>query len=215
MGRWHPGEGSHAFMRGITSRIDFLGPTTIMNKFVVIIMAILFFNSFAMAQERCSDFLSPYIQETNTDRLLKITELHARGKQAIPLLLPEIENTEVAPIQLENPFLSYKPFISPTLCGAVAAYLIEMILGKPFLSIHEFQDKTSFMIEGNPESYVYGLGYIIDLGSGKPIGKGKLRKIAGLYRRWWEANAGKSLESMRDDWRRGKRPLTGSAYEWK
>lgn len=193
---------------------DFVGLTAKMNKFVVIFLAILTFNGFVIAQERCSDFLSPYIQGTSTDRLLKITSLHAKGKQAIPLILPEIENTEVAPIKLENPFLSYMPFISPTLCGVVAAYLIEMILGKTSLSIHEFQDKTSFLIEGDPESYVYGLGYIIDLGSGKPIGKGKLRKIAGLYKRWWETNAGKSLESMREDWRRGKRPLTGSGYEW-
>jgi hypothetical protein len=62
---------------------------------------------------------------------------------------------------------------------------------------------------------VYGLGYIVDLGNGKPIGKGKLRMIAELYKRWWEANAGKSLESMRDDWRKGTRPLTGSKYVWR
>jgi hypothetical protein len=193
-----------------------MGAGTKMNKFVVTIWAILIFNGFVIAQERCSDFLSPYIQGASADRLLKITELHARGKQAIPMLLPEIANTMVAPVSLENPFLSDKPFMSPILCGAVAAYLIEMILGKSSLFIHHgFLDKTSFLIEGDPESYVYGLGYIVDLGNGKPIGKGKLRMIAELYKRWWEANAGKSLESMRDDWRKGTRPLTGSKYVWR
>jgi hypothetical protein len=186
-----------------------------MRNLVVILLAFLLGNSVGMAQARCGAFLSPFIEGAAEARLLRVAELHTMGKKAIPKLLPEIENTEVAPTELENPFLSYRPFISPTLCGAVAAYLIELILGKTSLSIHEFRDETSFLIQGDPENYVYGLGYIIDLGNGKPIGKGKLRKIAGLYKRWWEANASKSLESLREDWRKGERPLTGSDYVWR
>lgn len=168
-----------------------------------------------IAYAQCSAGLSPFIDGAAGARMLRISEMHGMGQKAIPMLLPEIENTGVSHIRLENPFLSYRPFTSPTLCGAVAAYLIEMVLGKTSLSIHEFEDKTNFLIQGDPENYVYGLGYIIDVGNGKPIDKSKLRKIAGLYGEWWETNADKSLESMRDDWRRGNRPLTGSEFDWR
>jgi hypothetical protein len=183
-------------------------------KLTGVILAFIIKSSLCMAQGHCGPSLSPYIDGSAEERLIRIAELHAKGKHAIPILLPEIKNSEIAPTRLENPFVSDRPFTSPRFCGAVAAYLIEIILGITSLSMHEFPYKTSFLIQGEPENYAYALGYIIDLANGKPIHKGKLPKVSRLYGKWWETNAGKSLESMRDDWRRGKRPLTGSGYEW-
>ncbi len=65
-----------------------------------------------------------------------------------------------------------------------------------------------------PDNYIYRLGYIAQGNSGEAIKKGALTDVAKLYAEWWRRNADSSLEDMRERWRKGDRPLTGSGYKW-
>ena len=191
-----------------------IGSSTLARMFARVFLASLMVQSVCLAQGHCGARLSPFVDGPAVQRLQRITESHAMGKQAIPMLLGEIGDTELAPVSLANPILSYRPFTSPTYCGVVAAYLIDLILGQGSLSLQAFPEGGNFMIEGAPENYVFSLGYITHASSGKPIQRRTLSKIEKLYADWWKVNAGRNLEAMRDDWRKGKGPLTGSAYKW-
>jgi hypothetical protein len=168
-----------------------------------------------MAQESCSAFLSPFVDGTAKERLLHIAGLHTKGKAAIPMLLPEIENGKIAPLGLADPSLSsYVPH--PTYCGIIAAYLLELTLSKDTLpSQHADGGLMNKLIEFGVGDYIFPLGHITKMRSDRYIRRGELPKIAKLYFAWWNANSGKSLELLRDDWRKGKRPLTGSDYRWR
>jgi hypothetical protein len=163
---------------------------------------------------QCGDIINHYVINDVGERLQRITDLHAKAKQAIPLLLGEINNPHPSPVELENPINSYAPFRSPRYCGMVAAYLIEMILGLDNISLKAGINDPHFLLQGDPENFVFQLGYIVNKKSRKPIDQSKLPQIAKLYEAWWKDNADRNLESLRADWKKGKRPLTGSDYEW-
>jgi hypothetical protein len=169
----------------------------------------------SVALGQCNATLSPYVGGDAGVRLQRITELHTQGRQALSTLLPEIGDTQPSPVTLGNPFLSNRPFKSPTYCGAVAAYLIELVLGRTKVSLREFRDDSDSLLQGAPENYIFRFGYIVHKRSGEPIERRAFSKIARLYDAWWKDNAHRSLESLREDWARGKGPLASSPYEWR
>jgi hypothetical protein len=181
-------------------------------KAVVILLCVI--GARSIAQGQCSDVINLYVTGDVGERLQRITDLHAKGKQSIALLLGEINNPNPSPVELENPINSYAPFMSPRYCGMVAAYLIEMILGLDNISLKAGIDDPHFLLQGDPTNFVFQLGYIVNNKSRKPIDKSKLPQISKLYEAWWKDNADRNLESLRADWKKNKRPLSGSDFEW-
>ncbi len=162
----------------------------------------------------CGPPLAMFIEGTAEQRLSEIAKMHAGGKNAIPALIRQIGEPSVVPVTLGNPYLSHKP-PNKQYCGQVAAYLVELVLARETLDLHGFREPVNSLLQGNPDIYIYPLGYIVvDRGS-KPISPTSLKKVQSAYAKWWEANSGKSMEDLRNDWRNGIRPLTESLYAWK
>ena len=184
-------------------------------KLTIFVVLLFVSGSLNIVQGQCDDTIRPYVTGDVGERLLRITELHAKGKQAISLLLDEISDSQEAPVKLGNPFLSNRPFESPTYCGSIAAYLIELVLARNNLSLRAFRDYSDSLLQGVPEDYIFPLGYIVDKHSGKPINKRILSQVSRLYKIWWENNANRNIELLRGDWMKGKGPLAGSDYEWR
>jgi hypothetical protein len=181
----------------------------------IVLIAFLIGNGLGMAQERCGAGLAPFVDGATAERLQHIAQLHAKGKESIPVLIREIDNGDVAPVRLENPFLVKTPSTADPYCGVVAAYLIEFILGRPRVSLQALPEPSNLLLQSGPENYPYRLGSIFDSSSRNPVSKEKLSRIAGRYDEWWKANAEKSLDSMREDWMKAKGPLAGSGYSWR
>lgn len=175
--------------------------------------ALIFGAGLCLAQGRCGS-MSPFVEGPVSERLVRLAELHAAGKRAIAMLVREVASSERAPVTLENPYLSNRPVLSQTHCGIVAAYLIELILGKAALSLREFLQHGAWLIQGAPDNYIYRLGYIAHVSSGEAIDKSALSNVAKLYAEWWRNSADSSLDDLREHWRKGDRPLTGSGYKW-
>ena len=184
----------------------------------IIVKAVLLFlflsGGSPLSRANCGPRISPFVDGHEEERLQRIVELHDKGKEVIPLLIAEIGNHEIAPVVLANMFSSQMPMSSPVYCGTVAAYLIELILGNPNLSLKALSDDRRLMLGGGPDNYVYVSGCIVESSTMNPIEGKSLLKVRNIYSKWWRDNSVKSLIDLRSDWQKGVRPLSGSRYRW-
>jgi hypothetical protein len=167
------------------------------------------------AQAHCGSKLSPFVDGDVDQRLERISELHVQGKTAISMLVGEIDNREIAPVTLYDPFSSQSHLSSPVYCGVVAAYLIELILGRSTLLIKALSNSPALLLGCCGESYVYHCGCIVDAGSEKPIAPDALSQIKAIYTAWWRVNENRGLDELRSDWMsRRHSALFGTNYRW-
>lgn len=142
-----------------------------------------------------------------------IVEFHNLGKESIPVLIDEIGDGHKRMLSLADPMLSTIRDMSLYLNhGIVAAYVIELILAKPNLTINVPGDYP-FLLGTNRENYIYGHGVIVD-NNDKVVKEDRLHEVKTIYQKWWKKNKDKSLEELRKDWQANIRPLTGSNFHW-
>ena len=55
-----------------------------------------------LTKASCGSRISPFVDGLEEERLQRIAELHAKGKNAISFLRSEIDNREIAPVELAN-----------------------------------------------------------------------------------------------------------------
>jgi hypothetical protein len=121
-------------------------------------------------------------------------ELFEMGKRAIPSLINSIGSTETIAVAYWNPISSEAPPEGAKirqLATEIYAYMIEIILSKEDKMLTEYNDDGTCTVS-------------ID----------DLVKVRRVYSDWWDRNKDKSIEQLRDDWKNGVRPLTGTDYKW-
>jgi len=149
---------------------------------------------------------------TVCQRRAAIIVLHHMGKSIIPVLIERIDDRDVAPsstLMLANPILSYVPPGSQRdeFSGVIYAYVIELILARD--ALHDDLDCTFLLTTGD---YAYSHGLITK--DSNVILATDLARVKQVYSRWWEGNRGKELSTLRLEWKKSVRPLTGSEYNW-
>jgi len=139
-----------------------------------------------------------------------IFELHKNGKKSIPLLIKEISDNTKVINEIRNPLSSFygEPYV---FFGVFSAYVIELILGREKLNT-ENSYKSQYLLD-EPTNYIYTRGLIIDE-ENRIINKEDLIKIRKIYAEWWEKNKDKTIEQLRNDWKKNIKPLSGSKYHW-
>ena len=143
-------------------------------------------------------------------------ELFQLGTAAIPYLVEEIDRGDIVPNLLQSPLGSIVTENHTQICtGAYAAYVIEMILALDQI------DKTSFFTNAfffgsELKNYLFLDGFIV-YENNECVSKNKkeMKRIAQIYREWWEQNSSKSLPQLKAEWKQGRTPLSGSGYQWK
>jgi hypothetical protein len=162
---------------------------------------------------KCIRFLNFINESNNEKRLAKIDDLHYGGRESIRTLIAVINDGASTSVDLLNPIGSYIPptHRSGLPCGAVAAYLVEFILGR--YGFHSIS--SPFFLGNDPDNYVYQYGDLIETRSGKNVSSGDLVGVKAAYTIWWNKNSGKSLEELRKDWLNGSRPLSHSFFAWR
>ncbi len=161
--------------------------------------------------------ISEHINKIRNDPEEKLTQaaifrIFNNGKRSIPLLIEVISEKRYFRYRLNNPDNPTTSKINENI-GYVYAYLIELILGKEELELIVTDD--DFL--GSKKNYVYWEGIVAfqDPEETALIDEHTLFEIQYLYRRWWKNNNHKSLRQLRDEWKRGSRPLTHSRFCWK
>jgi len=82
-----------------------------------------------------------------------------------------------------------------------------MILARD--TLRDDKDCTFLLSQGD---YAYGQGLIM---KGKNvIPSSELAYVKQCYYQWWEKNRNKDLSTLRSDWKKSFRPLTGSSFKW-
>jgi hypothetical protein len=160
--------------------------------------------------------IQPYLETLksgrNCPRRAAIVALHQMGKTAIPLLIDHINDSDVAPsstLMLANPILSSAPASQKDeLSGVINAYVVELILASE--TLRDEKDCTFLLSEGD---YAYGWGVIMK--DGEVISATDLAPVKQQYLQWWGKNHNKSLSTLRVEWKKRIRPLTGSEYHWR
>jgi hypothetical protein len=148
------------------------------------------------------------------ERAAAIRNLHHMGKRVIPVLIQRIGDSEIAnssTLMLANPALSYAPPGSQCdeYSGLLYAYVVELILARE--SLHTASQDCNFLFK-NLGDYAYPHGLIVK--NEKVIQASDLPKIKQLYSLWWGKHNNESLLSLRRDWAKSIRPLSGSEYGW-
>lgn len=158
-----------------------------------------------------------------------VTALHAMGKAAIPDLIAAIDTdsgrAEIS-FDLQNPISSYLPnaLLDTLPVGYFPAYVIELILGVEDLRWNN-PDSSPGMFPHGMYIYEHGLLYrkVDDTGlspvetihaQDRVLTMAEMREVKALYEKWWYDNQEKPLATLREGWRAGHRPLSGSAYGW-
>ncbi len=140
-----------------------------------------------------------------------IFSLHKNALNAIPALIEAIDDKDpFDQIELKNPILSGVPkeAFQKTYMGVLAAYTIELILGKEALR----GNQNALSPRLDPEDCVYDFGILHR--DGETITRDDLAKVKALYQKWWDTNKDKSLQELRQEWIHNKRPLSGTPYRW-
>ena len=171
-----------------------------------------------LAVDQCPTRINEIIKElkgTNIPQIKRaIYKLHKLEKKAIPYLIEDIGEPPSLTIQLANPLSSQikKEVLDNEFSGVPSAFIIELILGRDFLSENDFFD-SDFLLGVNPENYIFWDGIIVKM-NGKTISKNDWLQIEELYKTWWSKNKSKSISELRKEWKLNRRPLTNSVYRW-
>jgi hypothetical protein len=151
-------------------------------------------------------------------------ELFEMGKRAIPSLINSIGSTETIAVAYWNPISSEAPPEGAKirqLATEIYAYMIEIILSR-----EEFVcDGKDFMFLCSYDNHAYYSFLLFDKKEDKMLTEynddgtctvsiDDLVKVRRVYSDWWDRNKDKSIEQLRDDWKNGVRPLTGTDYKW-
>lgn len=169
----------------------------------------------ALAQKPCGSVLAPMLEGTPEERFRNIAELHSKGLKSIPQLIASIDNREIAPVELQNVFWSSRrPLVSPVYCGVVAAYLIDLILGRVELSFQEVPGGERMFLGGRMNNYIFVSGCIVYKGTRNPIPLAALPEVKNVYKMWWKEKSGLPLSDLRKEWHEARPPLYGSPYWW-
>lgn len=165
-----------------------------------------------------------------------IYNLHKSGKDAIPLLISEMDRPESVFVQLTNPVTSFShpEWIKFCPVGMLHAYIIELILANPLFrldatssgalsplpnprldSLREsgYAHATS-PLGTHPANYLFESNVIVSK-RGDLISQSDMHALRRIYEEWWRSNKNKSLDRLRTDYLRNIRPLVGSVYEWR
>ena len=107
------------------------------------------------------------------------------------------------------PILSYAPpgSLRDEFSGVVYADAVELILACDTLRTNK--DCTFLLDTGD---YAYGHELIMKEKSVIPVPD--LAQVKQMYLRWWGKSRDKSLTTLRLEWKKSIRPLTGSGYSW-
>jgi hypothetical protein len=149
---------------------------------------------------------------TICERRAAIVALHRLGKSAIPALIDHIDDGGVAAsstLMLANPLLSYVPpgSLRDEFSGVIYAYVIELILARD--TLRDDKDCTFLLNNGD---YAYPHGLIMK--GNNIISATELAQVKQAYLGWWVKNRNENLASLRLEWKKSVRPLTGSGYSW-
>jgi len=151
--------------------------------------------------------------ESMMDRQKAFAELYAMGKKAIPDLIEAIDDTATTFIFLHNPISSRVSKGSiENYSGILAAYTIELIVSRDKLQI-DGEGDSMWVFGSDPQNYIYENG-VIARNDSMFLSYSDMKKIAEVYRTWWEHHNMTSVEGLRDEWKSNVRPLTGSEYHW-
>jgi hypothetical protein len=122
------------------------------------------------------------------------------GKAAIPYLIDAIDRDERGFVGFVDVRSSDMHLNVMNYTGISAAYMIEYLLS----------DSIGFQL--------YPRGVIVPRANGNVVysklSLDDVKAVKKLYRAWWEANRGKSMQELQRDWRAGKRVLNGDHYQW-
>jgi hypothetical protein len=167
----------------------------------------------AAPDKNIQQYLTSLKSGKTCERRAAIKALHHLGKDAIPTLIDHIGEVDIAEssaLMLANPLLSYAPPGSQRdeYSGVVYAYVIELILAKD--ALQSDSSNCDFLLDHS--DYAYGHGLILK--GKKVISATELAHVKQLYVQWWETHRNESLISLRHEWMKSVRPLTGSGYHW-
>ena len=139
-----------------------------------------------------------------------LLSLHNNGKDSIPILIKELNNTDVIDVITKNPVSSIF-YPTPMTVGELAAFVLELILNK--VNIEKDKVYETYNILGpEQENYILPQGRIYKR---KKIIKPKhLTKISRHYETWWEQNKHMSLDQLRAHFKLENGPLIGTSYHW-
>jgi hypothetical protein len=128
-------------------------------------------------------------------RVLKI------GKPVIPYLISVIDSENLGFVGFQDPRSSFYYGLDYNYCGIRAAYMIEYILANQI-----------------NEQWMYENCVIVKKSNNKPLKKRlsykDMKEIKKIYQKWWNDNKKKTLDELREDWKKDKDPLTNSSFMW-
>jgi hypothetical protein len=134
-------------------------------------------------------------------------EILSYGKDAIPHLIKVIDVNEKGFIGFKDPFDSRIPDAMYNSLGMRAAYEIELILAT--------DERAN--LKNKKYNHLFRYGYIVhnvEKEKLKSMANEDMKIIKAIYLKWWNQNKTKSINQLRNDWKRGHQPLSKSAFIW-
>ena len=123
---------------------------------------------------------------------IALINLHKSGKAAIPFLIKKIGEDEELMIILVNPLSStIDDDALKIYSGLLAAYVIELILGREKLDTKNFFDDAQ-LLGPSLNNYIYYYGRIVSK-KGEILKKDSLARLRKVYENWWENNQYKPI----------------------
>ena len=144
-------------------------------------------------------------------------KMHSYEKKIIPFLIDKIDINKKVLINLMHPL--HSTFIIRSFenyAGFLAAYIIELIIGREELSMDNPMNRNFMLGCGGKsiKNYLYINGVIVREDE-QEIKFDDMKRIKQIYKNWWQKNKQNSLEELRKEWKQGNRPLSGTFYQWR
>lgn len=186
--------------------------------FLICLIFLFFSCRVSIANNKEVECLKKYIDDLMindaTNRYNIVFYIHSCGKEAIPLLIGEIDTNKKAAILVRH---TYDSFILKeaytNYVGVLYAYVIELILGRDRL-LPTIHTPIIWILGDNMDIYIYWHGIINYKDRRKSFDLYDMKVIKQIYQEWWDKNKDRSIEKLRMDWENGIKPLTGSDYKW-
>jgi len=151
---------------------------------------------------------------------MSLQEVLLLNKQIIPCLIDSIDTQETSVVGYKNPISSYIANYHFNQIGIKYAYNIDYILSKDSIEtvMQTLSDNEDHWEEKTKSYRIYNIGVIVKKGKNnqlilEPLTHEDMINIKKMYFDWWEKNKNKSIETLREEFRKGNKILQ-LPYVW-
>ena len=151
--------------------------------------------------------------------------IHRMGKEAIPLLIADIDRKDKVKIGLGKPYWSnlHPTYFEENYRGIRSAYFIEFLLRGEHISKFNRDLRVKNKLTATNYSknhFMYRVDYyylrynnIIVNKNSQKLNYKQMKAVKKIYEKWWKKNKHKSISELRNEFR-GKGVLLDCPFKW-